>query len=118
MFAFKRVRERCDALLSIGLEARDSGSLNLAASVFKELARYVYPQRKAVDPAAVGQPCVIQVVTGVPRSPDDPVEEGGSEIICVSFAEAPRQQEVGLFIKGERLIGALRAEVVSEEGWL
>jgi hypothetical protein len=65
-----------DALVAIGIEARDSGNLNLAASVFKELARYVYPQRKAVDPAAVGQPCVIQVVTGVPRSPDDPVEEG------------------------------------------
>ena len=69
-----------DALVAIGIEARDSGNLSLAASVFKELARYVYPQRKAVDPAAVEQPCIIQVVTGVPRSPDDPVEEG-SEIV-------------------------------------
>ncbi len=64
-----------DALVAIGIEARDSGDLTLAAGVFKELARYVYPQRKAVDPVAAQQPQVIQVITGVSRCPDDPVED-------------------------------------------
>jgi hypothetical protein len=57
-------------------QMRDSGDLTLAAGVFKELARYVYPHRKAVDPVAAQQPQVIQVITGVSRCPDDPVEEG------------------------------------------
>jgi hypothetical protein len=43
--------------------------------VFKELARYVYPQRKAVDPVAAQQPSVIQVITGVSRCPDDSLED-------------------------------------------
>jgi hypothetical protein len=58
MFAFKRVRERCDALLSIGLEARDSGSLNLAAGW----------------------------VPGSPGRPDDSVEEGGPKFIKPSLS--------------------------------
>ncbi len=64
-----------DALVAIGMEARDSGDLTLAAGVFKELARYVYPQRKAVGPVAAQQPSVIQVITGVSRCPDDPLED-------------------------------------------
>jgi hypothetical protein len=64
-----------DALVAIGMEARDSGDLTLAAGVFKELARYVYPQRKAVDPVAAQQPSVIQVITGVSRCPDDPLQD-------------------------------------------
>jgi hypothetical protein len=64
-----------DALVGIGVEAREAGDLALAASVFKELARYLYPQRKAVDPAAAQPPQIIEVITGVPRCPDDPLEE-------------------------------------------
>ena len=64
-----------EALVGIGVEAREAGDLALAASVFKELARYLYPQRKAVDPAAVQGPQIIEVITGVPRCPDDPLEE-------------------------------------------
>lgn len=66
-----------EALVGIGLEAKEEGDLALAASVFKELARYLYPQRKAVDPTTVQQPQIIEVITGVPRNPDDPLEDAG-----------------------------------------
>jgi hypothetical protein len=35
-----------DALVAFGIEARDSGDLTLAAGVFKEFARYVYPSAR------------------------------------------------------------------------
>lgn len=61
-----------DALIGIGIEARNSGDLTLAAGVFKELARYIYPQRKASDPSAVERPQIVQVITGVPQSMNPP----------------------------------------------
>ena len=66
-----------EVLVGIGLEAREAGDLTLAASVFKELARYLYPQRKAADPVAVQAPQILEVITGVPRCPNDPLEEAG-----------------------------------------
>lgn len=64
-----------DALVSIGIEARNSGEPPLSAGVFKVLTRYFYPQRKAVNPVAAQQPQVIQVITRVSRCSDDLLED-------------------------------------------
>lgn len=42
----------CDPIIGmveIAAEARLTGDLNLAGSMYKELAQYVYPKRKAVE---------------------------------------------------------------------
>ena len=64
-----------EQLVEIAVEARSQGDLHLAVSAFKELARYMYPMRKAVDDReALGasQPTIIKLITRVPASPEQP----------------------------------------------
>jgi len=64
-----------EQLVEIAVEARSQGDLHLAVSAFKELARYVYPMRKAVDDreaAGASQPTIIKLITRVPASPEQP----------------------------------------------
>jgi hypothetical protein len=64
-----------EQLVEIAVEARSQGDLHLAVSAFKELARYVYPMRKAVDdrgPAVASEPTIIRLITRVPASPEQP----------------------------------------------
>ncbi len=64
-----------EQLVEIAVEARGQGDLHLAVSAFKELARYVYPMRKAVDDrdtSGTSQPTIIKLITRVPASPEQP----------------------------------------------
>jgi hypothetical protein len=64
-----------EQLVEIAVEARSQGDLHLAVSAFKELARYVYPMRKAVEDrslATASEPTIIKIITRVPASPEQP----------------------------------------------
>jgi hypothetical protein len=64
-----------EQLVEIAVEARSLGDLHLAVSAFKELARYVYPMRKAVDDRearSTSEPTIIKIITRVPASPEQP----------------------------------------------
>lgn len=64
-----------EQLVEIAVEARGQGDLHLAVSAFKELARYVYPMRKAVDDrelVGASEPTIIKIITRVPASPEQP----------------------------------------------
>jgi hypothetical protein len=64
-----------EQLVEIAVEARGQGDLHLAVSAFKELARYVYPMRKAVDDRetkSASEPTIIKIITRVPASPEQP----------------------------------------------
>lgn len=64
-----------EQLVEIAVEARSQGDLHLAVSAFKELARYVYPMRKAVDDRearGASEPTIIKIITRVPASPEQP----------------------------------------------
>jgi hypothetical protein len=64
-----------EQLVEIAVEARGQGDLHLAVSAFKELARYVYPMRKAVDDrdtSGASEPTIIRLITRVPASPEQP----------------------------------------------
>ncbi len=64
-----------EQLVEIAVEARSRGDLQLPVSAFKELARYVYPMRKAVDDRELvgdSEPTIIKTITRVPASPEQP----------------------------------------------
>jgi hypothetical protein len=67
-----------EALIRVGQAAEASGELDLARAAFADVAPFIYPRKKAVEHAGglgLEQLVTYSVVTGVPRSPNDPLPE-------------------------------------------
>jgi hypothetical protein len=60
-----------EALARIAAKAEVIGSLDLAGRMYKELASYVAPKRRAVDEVHGNHNIQFQVMTGINRSPKD-----------------------------------------------
>ena len=60
----------CNPILGMAEIAADvSHPIELRASMFKELAQYVAPKRKAIEVSGGAEPMTIEVVTGITGAP-------------------------------------------------